>query len=55
MLGLLGPRAVLFNDQYILKPPRAAPGPSTAFGWHRDSDWCADGAATRHAYLSGAV
>lgn len=37
--GAAGP--LLFNEQFILKPPRSAY--SSAFAWHRDSDWCRDG------------
>jgi ectoine hydroxylase-related dioxygenase (phytanoyl-CoA dioxygenase family) len=33
---LLGNEAVLFNEQYIVKPSRS--GTYGAFGWHRDSD-----------------
>lgn len=40
--ALLGPSAVLFNEQYIVKPSRA--GDAASFAWHRDSDWCRDGA-----------
>ncbi len=36
--GAAGP--LLFNEQFILKPPRSAY--SSAFAWHRDSDWCRD-------------
>ncbi|KAG2430346.1 hypothetical protein HYH02_013710 [Chlamydomonas schloesseri] len=28
----------LFNEQFIIKPPRSTA--RSAFGWHRDSDWC---------------
>ena len=48
--AVLGPAAHLFNDQYISKPGRS--GPATAFAWHRDSDWCRDGAAENPGYLS---
>ena len=37
--ALLGPTAVLFNDQYIVKPGGMARAESTSFSWHRDSDW----------------
>ncbi|GLC56350.1 hypothetical protein PLESTB_001095300 [Pleodorina starrii] len=30
----------LFNEQFIVKPPRSSG--RAAFGWHRDSDWCRD-------------
>ncbi|GIM08772.1 hypothetical protein Vretimale_12773 [Volvox reticuliferus] len=30
----------LFNEQFIVKPPRSSA--AAAFGWHRDSDWCRD-------------
>ena len=42
-------------SQYIIKPPEsaAAAAPSTAFAWHRDSDWCRTGAAAYQPYLSG--
>lgn len=64
--ALLGPNAVLMNDQYIVKPPKTDMGlslqttptsvhiplnqstinnPTTAFAWHRDSDWCRDDTA----------
>ncbi|GFR51196.1 hypothetical protein Agub_g13543 [Astrephomene gubernaculifera] len=28
----------LFNEQFIVKPPRSSS--RSAFAWHRDSDWC---------------
>ena len=34
---LLGPGAVLYNEQFIAKQPRSL---ASAFAWHRDSDWC---------------
>lgn len=37
ILSLLGPSAVLFNEQYIIKPSRS--GDSSRFAWHRDSDY----------------
>jgi len=39
--ALLGPKAVLFNDQYIVKPSHG--GEAASFAWHRDSDWCREG------------
>ena len=39
--ALLGPAAVLFNDQYIVKPSLG--GDAASFAWHRDSDWCREG------------
>lgn len=39
-MGLLGPNSCLFNEQYIVKPPRS--GLESSFAWHRDSDWCRD-------------
>jgi hypothetical protein len=45
----LGVPGVVFNDQYIVKPPQS---PASAFPWHRDSDWLDDGAVTRHPYIS---
>jgi len=41
--GLLGPGAVLYNEQYIVKPSRS--GTQASFSWHRDSDWCKEGAS----------
>lgn len=38
VMGILGPGAVLYNDQYIIKPGMS--GTASTFGWHRDSDWC---------------
>lgn len=37
---VLGHGAVLFNDQYIVKPCYNPTSTSSAFSWHRDSDWC---------------
>ncbi|KAL3137232.1 hypothetical protein ABBQ32_006782 [Trebouxia sp. C0010 RCD-2024] len=40
----------LFNDQYIVKPPRC---PQSGFAWHRDSDWCTPDLVCKHTgYLS---
>ncbi|KAL3148548.1 hypothetical protein ABBQ38_013984 [Trebouxia sp. C0009 RCD-2024] len=40
----------LFNDQYIVKPPRC---PQSGFAWHRDSDWCSPDVVCEHpGYLS---
>lgn len=39
--ALLGPTAVLFNDQYIVKPSHG--GEAASFSWHRDSNWCREG------------
>ena len=47
--ALLGPRAVLFNEQYIVKPSRG--GDAASFAWHRDSDWCREGALSQ-PYIS---
>jgi ectoine hydroxylase-related dioxygenase (phytanoyl-CoA dioxygenase family) len=46
---LLGPKAVLFNDQYIVKPSQG--GNAASFSWHRDSDWCREGSFP-HPYIS---
>jgi hypothetical protein len=47
-LQLLGPQAVLFNEQYILKPSLS--GAASSFEWHRDGQWCGGDAHPR--YLS---
>ncbi|KAI3436654.1 hypothetical protein D9Q98_006070 [Chlorella vulgaris] len=49
VLALLGPEAVLFNDQHILKPPCTN---LSSFPWHRDSDWCRSGLSTYQPYIS---
>jgi len=47
---LLGTRPWLFNEQYIVKPPRS---PLSAFAWHRDSDWVRDEDGVEyHPYVS---
>ena len=35
--------------QFIVKPARSQ---GSAFGWHRDSDWCRQRLAQRHGYVS---
>ena len=53
--AILGPGAVLFNDQFILKPPERGPeGLATAFAWHRDSDWVRGEEVAYAPYMSGA-
>lgn len=48
-MDLLGTTGYLFNDQYIVKPPRC---PESAFRLHHDSAWCSKDAAVYHSYIS---
>ncbi|KAK9842877.1 hypothetical protein WJX74_003801 [Apatococcus lobatus] len=46
--ALFGSQAYLYNDQYIVKPPRSH---SSGFAWHHDSQWLPDNAAY-YPYIS---
>ncbi|KAK9862300.1 hypothetical protein WJX84_011270 [Apatococcus fuscideae] len=45
---LLGPQCYLYNDQYIVKPPRSG---TSGFAWHFDSQWLPNDVEL-HPYIS---
>lgn len=47
--NLLGVSGYLFNDQFIVKPPRCS---ESAFRVHSDSEWCNTDATVYHPYIS---
>lgn len=50
-IGILGPSAVLMNEQYIVKPGGQR-GAEAIFPWHKDSQWLPQDGKISYRYIS---